>query len=222
MKPRTKTIRETEKVSTVYFPSGTDGKNIKRWIRNRGFSARDEDLAWRRQRLNPEDAFPTLIPAAHCRTVKTTQIQERFVGESEIVGTTLSADDVVALYQLLLVPFEPFRRGALPEMRVKGTRRGVAVISRPCPWFSVPLWALKKSEEWAVCYMAHELAHHANGGMIHGKAMCEVEAALLAPFDIRIEYRGCRARGSNQPWYPHRLVRIYTDETICGRRGAVI
>lgn len=75
--------------------------------------------------------------------------------------------------------------------------------------FSIPLHALNKSEEYAVYYVAHELAHHAFFGTNHGPKMKEVEGNLLAAFDIEIEYL---------KEYPRRLIRKSTGETVHERK----
>lgn len=214
MTPRTIKLRLTEKVATVYFPRNvTEDKARKQWLRARGFSATVEDMAGRIQ----DGAW---IPAAHCRIVTRPVVQESFCGASLArTSKTLKPEDLAACYALLLESFSKFRLpGQLtPEMKLKTTRRGFAHISRIAPWFSIPSWVLNTCEDFVIYYMAHELAHHARGGVHHGPAMCQVEAELLAPFGIQIEYKG--GRGANQPWYPKRLTRP-DGSTICYARGA--
>jgi len=139
----------------------------------------------------------------------------RFSGEEHCEGKKVSAERVWEIYCRLLEQFQKFRRPGPPnpEIKIEPTRRGWAHY-HPTPWFSVPARALDTSEAFVTYYIAHELSHHAYGHLQHGAAMCHVEATLLEPLDIAIEYRGKEGRGKNQPWYPKRLVRISSGEIL--------
>lgn len=100
---------------------------------------------------------------------------------------------------------------------VKPTKRGWCHSYASPPWFSLPAHYLDTCEEWVTYYIAHEMSHCAGGGLTHSPELCALESSLLEKFDIKIEYKG--GCGKNQRWYPRRLIRISTGQTICLEKG---
>lgn len=222
VKAGVKVIREATKVATVYFPGDgewMDQRTVKKWLRARGFSATADDWGHHSRTDYTPSGTRSWKPYAFARLVKKTEVHEAFSGASLVTADAcVTPADLLAMFELLLDGFKPFRRAdrPLPELRLKATRRGFAHTRRLDPWFSVPQWVLGTCEEYVLYYMAHELAHHAFGGISHGLKMNAVEKALLDPHGIAIEYRG--GEGQNNPWYPARLFRPNGD-TICQAQG---
>lgn len=115
--------------------------------------------------------------------------------------------------------FEPFRAAGYPRPKLVVTECevGVAVWGPTKPWFSIPRRALKQCREFVIYYMAHELAHHAFGGLGHGERMAKVERYLLARFGLRVRYWGLVA--PSKRWYARTVVRRSTGRAICNERG---
>ena len=138
----------------------------------------------------------------------------RFSGEEHCEGKKVSAERVWEIYCRLLEQFQKFRRVGCsnPVLEIRPIRRGFAYYA-PIPGFVIPAHILDTCEAYVIFYLSHEISHHAYGRTQHGIEMCFVEHIMLSPFDIQIDYRG--GRGKNQLWYPKRLTRVSSGETIC-------
>lgn len=208
-----------ERLGTVYFPAETYQKERQQWLRARGFRATEADVGFWRQLGNGRGVNAARLNAVTSQT----STPQRFKGEHLAAASKISADTVLAAYDLLWETFvafgyhkraaasyAPLREMTKPVMSFTHGRRGHATwgdhLGRR---FSIPKHALNVSEEYAVYYVAHELAHHAFFGIDHGSTMEKVEGNLCAAFDIAIEYKTV---------YPRKLIRKSTGAVVYCRK----
>lgn len=85
-----------------------------------------------------------------------------------------------------------------PILKVHNRKRGWAHPSKG--YFTIPLWATKQHQAYAIAYVIHELSHFApskyqmNGQKWltrgHGKTLRVVESETAEKFGLRLVYRG--------------------------------
>lgn len=203
-----------ERLGYVYFPAAATRRDQQKWLRARKFRATDADVGFWGRGTNAARIYVL---------TSQTSTPQRFKGEHLAAQSKISADTVLAAYDLLWETFvafgyhkraaasyAPLREMNKPAMTFTHGRRGHATwgdhLGRR---FSIPKHALNISEEYAVYYVAHELAHHAFFGIDHGATMEKVEGNLCAAFDIAIEYKTV---------YPRKLIRKSTGEVVYCRK----